>query len=316
MNPTEVIRANDWLNGFTKNINSQTGEDGIIEKALEVIGDNNRWCVEFGAWDGRHLSNTHHLIADKGYAAVLIEGDPRRFRDLRRNFAGNAKVVPVNAFVGFHQQDGLDSLLAATDIPVDFDVLSIDIDGNDYHVWKAVQRYRPKIVVIEYNPTIPNPVEFVQPADMRITQGSSILALHRLAKDKGYELVAATRLNAVFVDAKYFGVFGIEDNSVDAIRTEQPLVTYVFNGYDGTVFVRGYGHLGWHGIPYSKRSLQQVPRWLRQYPGNYGVLKKVLAKAYRCLRNRDLLVRRCLGRGHTKDPSEEGAVTSEAISAR
>lgn len=298
MNPTELIRANDWLNGFVKNINSQTGEDGIIEKALEVIGDNNHWCVEFGAWDGRHLSNTYHLIADKGYAAVLIEGEPRRFQDLRRNFADNARVLPVNAFVGFHPQDSLDALLAATEVPLDFDVLSIDIDGNDYHVWKAMQRYRPRIVVIEYNPTIPNPVEFVQPADPRVTQGSSILSLDKLAREKGYELVAATRLNAIFVEARYFGLFGIADNSVDAIRTEQPLVTYVFNGYDGTVFVRGCGRLGWHGIPYNERRLQQVPRCLRQYPDNYGTLKKRLAKGYRYLRKGDLLLSRRLDRGN------------------
>jgi len=292
MNPTKAVRANDWLNGFAKNVNSQTGEDGIIERALEVINDHNQWCVEFGAWDGRHLSNTYHLIANKGYSAVLIEGEPRRFRDLQRNFADRGNVVPINAFVGFNKQDGLDSLLAATAVPVDFDLLSIDIDGNDYHVWNAVQRYRPKIVVIEYNPTVPNPVEFVQAADMRITQGSSILSLHKLAKQKGYELVAATRLNAIFVEGGYFGLFGIADNSVDAIRTEQPLVTYVFNGYDGTVFIRGCGQLHWHAMPYNETRLQQVPRWLRQYPGNYGVLKKGVAKVYRCLRKKNSLVRR------------------------
>jgi hypothetical protein len=287
MNPNNTIKTDHWLNGFAANVNSQAGEDGIIEKVLEALTDNNHWCVEFGAWDGIYLSNTYNLIANKGYAAVLIEGDRKRFRQLQKNFRGNDRVKLINAFVGFEEDNVLDSLLQSTDIPVNFDLLSIDIDGNDYHVWSAVKHYKPKVVVIEYNPTIPNPIEFVQARDMRINQGSSILSLYKLAKQKGYELVAATRLNAIFVDSKYFALFGIKDNSVDAIRTEQPEVTYIFNGYDGTVFIRGYGRLVWHSIPYKEARLQQVPRWLRQYPENYGIIKRCLGKVYRLLRRVD-----------------------------
>lgn len=305
MNVDKGTRNNDWLNGFAKSDASQTGEDGIIEKTLQIIGDNNRWCVEFGAWDGRYLSNTYSLVTNKKYSAVLIEGDPNRFHDLEKSCADRSDVIPINAFVGFTEKDGLDSILEATPIPTDFDVLSIDIDGNDYHVWNAVHRYRPKVVVIEYNPTIPNPVEFVQLADMRVMQGSSILSLQRLAKQKGYELVAATRLNAIFVDAKYFDLFGIRDNSVDAIRTDQSNVTYIFNGYDGTVFVRGLGQLGWHSIPYREPKLQQVPRYLRQFPGNYGAIKKGLATIYRYWCKRGRVIRRCLGRGDGTRPGEK-----------
>ena len=287
MSADNVIRTNQWLSEFAKDINSQTGEDGIIGKILEVVSDNDHWCVEFGAWDGIYLSNTFNLIANKGYSAVLIEGERKRFRQLQKNFRGNGRVKPINAFVGFEEDNGLDSLLKATEIPVNFDLLSIDIDGNDYHAWVALKHYRPKVVVIEYNPTIPNPVEFVQPCDMRVTQGSSILSIDKLAKEKGYELVAATILNGIFVDSKYFALFGIEDNSVDAIRSEQPDVTYIFNGYDGTVFIRGCGRLGWHSITYKETRLQQVPRWLRQYPGNYGIVKKILARIYRYLRRVD-----------------------------
>lgn len=287
MSADNEVRSNQWLNEFAANVNSQSGEDGIIEKVLEVLTENNHWCVEFGAWDGIHLSNTYNLIANKGYSAVLIEGDRKRFCQLQKNFQSNERVKPINAFVGFEEDNSLDSLLRSTDIPVDFDLLSIDIDGNDYHVWAAVKHYKPKVVVLEYNPTIPNPVEFVQARDIRINQGSSILSLDKLAKDKGYELVAATTLNAIFVDSKYFALFGIEDNSIDTIRSEQPKVTYIFNGYDGTVFIRGFGKLGWHAIPYKEARLQLVPRWLRQYPGNYGIVKRGFAKVYKRLRGID-----------------------------
>jgi hypothetical protein len=271
------------------NVTSQSGEDGIIAKILEVLGEPIGWCVEFGAWDGRYLSNTYDLIARRGFSAVLIEGSERRFRDLVDRFTSNPKIVPLNAFVGFSADDGLDTLLAKTPIPEEFDVLSIDIDGNDYHVWKAVTRYRPRLVVIEYNPTIPTEVAFVQPADLRVNQGSSLRALTELARDKGYELVAVTLHNALFVRSDHFAAFGIADNSPAALRPDESMVTYIFNGIDGTVFIRGYGRLGWHGIPYRERRMQLVGRPFRRFPDTFGPVMKKLAKAYRSLRKRGLL---------------------------
>ena len=110
-----MIKPNRWLSDFAGNITSQHGEDGIIEKVLEVIGDTNKWCVEFGSWDGQYLSNTFNLIKNRAFAAVLIEGDVSRFRDLLKTYEGNSKVVPVNAFVGFEKKNGLDSLLICLD---------------------------------------------------------------------------------------------------------------------------------------------------------------------------------------------------------
>lgn len=278
-----------WLLQFAHDVTSQKGEDGIVAKILEVIGSEQGWCVEFGAWDGRHLSNTYNLIANHGFSAVLIEGSQRRFTELAARFRENPKVTPVNAFVGFAADDGLDSILSRTAIPTDFDVLSIDIDGNDYHVWKAVSRYRPKLVVIEYNPTIPTAVEFVQPADMSVNQGTSIRSLAKLAKDKGYELVAATEYNGFFIDAKYFPLFDIADNSVEAIRPNEDYVSYIFNGFDGTVFLRGYGKVEWHGIPYRESRLQQIPRVFRRFPETNGPIRRFLSKHFRSLRKRGIL---------------------------
>jgi hypothetical protein len=275
-----------WLLDFAHNVHSQKGEDGIVAKILEILGTTRGWCVEFGAWDGEHLSNTYNLIANRGFSAVLIEGSPERFEVLARRFRANPNVIPVHAFVGFTADDGLDEILAATPIPVDFDVLSIDIDGNDYHAWKAVERYRPKLVVIEFNPTIPSAVEFVQQADMRVNHGSSILSMSLLAKAKGYELVSATDYNCFFVAQEYFPRFGIEDNSVRAIRPNEDLVSYIFNGFDGTVFVRGYRKVEWHGVPYVEAKMQHIPRLLRRFPDTYGPVMKRIAKYYRSVRKR------------------------------
>jgi len=266
--------SNQWLNQYSKNITSQCGEDGILEKVLETIEERNNWSVEFGAWDGKHMSNTFNLVKNKGYSGVFIEGDTDKFTDLKKMFDHMKNVVLINTFVGFDEDAGLDTILKSKEIPLDFDILSIDIDGNDYHVWNAIKLYNPKVVVIEFNPTIPNEVEFVQPRDMKISQGSSLLSLNNLGKEKGYELVAVTKLNAIFVQSKYFGLFKIKDNSIQRLRMDSSHVTYIFNGYDGTVFIRGCGELTWHGIPYSEGQMQQLPKWLREYPGNSSPWKR------------------------------------------
>ncbi len=272
------------LNVYARNVSSQYGEDGIIEKALELIGACNGWAVEFGAADGKYCSNTRNLIEAKGYSTVLIEADQALFLDLARTYESNAKVIPVNALVGFENHNGLDQLLKPFPIPLDFDLLSIDVDGNDYHCWKAVNFYRPKIVVIEFNPTIPNSVVFIQSPDMHVSQGSSISAIDALAKSKGYELIATTFANAVFVDRKYYNLFGVEDNSVGVLRTDASAITHLFSGYDGTIFIAGCGMLPWHILPYNASSMQQLPKCLRQYPGHYGKVKKIIVWAYRRLR--------------------------------
>jgi hypothetical protein len=280
---------NTWLNECGKNVTSQYGEDGILEKILEMIGENNKWCVEFGSWDGKKCSNTYNLINSKDYSSVLIEDNPERFKDLVKTFEGNKKVIPINASVSFEKENSLDTLLKTTEIPVDFDVLSIDIDGNDYHVWEAVHDYKAKIVVIEFNPTIPKTVEFVQARDLRVTQGSSLLSISKLAKLKGYELVSTTKTNAIFVDSKYFGLFGVRDNSVEVMATDNSLDTYIFCGYDGTVFIRGYGKSPWHLIPLKESEMQILPTWARKHVGDRNIVKRNLGKLFRRLRKKGIL---------------------------
>src|SRR6266851_2072866 len=170
-------KTSTWLLDFKSNVYSQAGEDGVIQKALEVLPETDKWCVEFGANDGELLSNTRNLIDKHGYSAVLIESCKNAFGILRQRFASNPKVVTINQSVGLSEESKLDTILKGTPIPCDFDFLSIDIDGNDYHVWKSISQYEPKLVCIEFNPTIPTPVNFMQPPDGSLNQGSSIRAL-------------------------------------------------------------------------------------------------------------------------------------------
>ncbi len=283
----KTTKSPTWLSEYKRDVYSQTGEDGIIEKILEVIPENDQWCVEFGAWDGRHLSNTCHLIEGKGYSAVLIEGDEEKFQRLQERFGGMDAVIPINRFVGFTGSDNLDQILGRTPVPVDFDLLSIDIDGNDYHVWKATEKYRPKAVVIEFNPTVPTCVRFVQPAHPSVAQGASLLSLVELAKEKGYELVSVLPHNAFFVRQEYYERFQIESNAPEVLRTDLSCVTWLFSGYDGTVFLTGSCRLPWHGYPMRASSIQCLPKFFRTYPADWRMRKRLAYYLYRLFLLRD-----------------------------
>jgi hypothetical protein len=274
-------RPATWLAQFRSDVFSQAGEDGVIQKILEHIPESDHWCVEFGAWDGQHLSNTCNLIDHCGYSAVLIEGDARKAIELRARFAKNSKVILLSRFVGFTEEDNLDHILGETPIPRDFDFLSIDIDGNDYHVWKAVSRYRPKVVCIEFNPTIPTEVDFVQAPDPRIKQGASLLSLVKLGAAKGYELVCVLPFNVFFVRAEYYQRFAIEDNRPEVLRTDLFAITHIFSGYDGTVLLAGNQTLPWHGVKLRHSRMQGSPRFLRRYPLDYGVLQRAAFRVFK-----------------------------------
>jgi len=269
--------ASRWLNEFAENNTSQSGEDGLIAKALSFLPDLSSWCVEFGAWDGKHLSNTYNLVATKGFKVVLIEGDATRYKELRDNYPHKDRAIFENAFVGSSEEDGLDKILSQHPVPIEFDLLSVDVDGNDYHIWRALKSYQPKLVLIEYNISMVNGVEFVQPAEAGCHQGSSPASLVKLGIEKGYELVAVTKQNLLFVRREYYPLFRIPDNSLEVMRDEEP--NYVFFGYDGTVLLQGSCCPKWHpGWRLSARSIQLLPGILRRYPPNYTFAQKQLLR--------------------------------------
>lgn len=276
-------KESQWLLDYSSDTYSQSGEDGVIDKILSLLPETDGWCVEFGAWDGIHLSNVRKLILEERYRAILIEGDEKKFRSLRRNYADNNKVQTANAFVGFDADNGLDRILSSYSIPKSFDFLSIDIDGNDYHVWQAVNEYRPKVVCVEFNPTIPSEVHFVQTPDPSTNQGCSLLALDQLARAKGYELVCVLPWNAFFVDKKYFAKFEIADNKPQVMRKDHSNITWLFFGYDGTVHLSGAKRNPFHGISIDERKVQILPRILRTQTDYYTRFQKILFRLLKAL---------------------------------
>ncbi len=274
------MNKNDYLASYGRNVFSQKGEDGILEKVFEIIGAENKWCVEFGAWDGKHLSNTYNLMLNKGWSGVFIESDPKRTQDLVKTYKDNKKAICLNAFVAFEGSNTLDNILAKTSIPKSFDLLSIDIDGNDYHIWDSVQKYAPRVIIIEINPTIPPDIEFVQKKDMNVTQGSSLFSQFKLGKKKGYELVATTELNAIFVKREYFSLFGIADNMPASIHHAEKQ-TRLFQLYDGTIVLHGQDRLLWHDTKIRQKDVQIIPKIFRNFPGNMNPVIHFLFKVWR-----------------------------------
>lgn len=278
--PTPPPRDDRWLAIDADNRHSQNGEDGVFVRLLDVLPARDSWCCEFGAWDGRLYSNSLRLIEEHGYRAVLIEGDAARCEELRANHRGNPGVHALNRLVQWEGESALDALLAATPIPRDFDFLSIDVDGNEYHIWAALRQYRPKVVCVEFNATIPDFVDWVQPADPALMQGCSLDALVRLGREKGYELAAVLPWNAVFIDAPYFPALGIAHNAPSHLRRSRGLVTSVFWGYDGSFHLAGHGKVPYFGLPLKPRGFDRVPRFFRQFPPYMSPVRRRLLDYY------------------------------------
>lgn len=181
---------------YRSNTYSQNGEDGILAELLRRLPSRTKWVCEFGACDGKRLSNTFRLVEREGYSAVYIECNESG--ELLETAAEHPTIYPIVARVMPSGPSSLDSLLAGTPIPHEFDVLSIDIDSYDYQVWEGVSAYSPAIVVIEINSDAANPWDLNHIHDGDRYQGTAFLPMAHLGDRKGYALVCHTG-NLVFV---------------------------------------------------------------------------------------------------------------------
>lgn len=180
---------------YRHNEYSQNGEDGILQELLRRLPERSKWVCEFGAWDGKECSNTFRLVK-LGYNAVYIEGRADYFQLLQNTCREYPNIHPIHAMVDYEGENILDNLLAKTPIPEDFDILSIDIDSYDYQVWRSVQKYSPKFVVIEINSSIsPIDEEHIHGPGK---QGTGYFPMVKLGESKGYTLVCHTG-NLIFV---------------------------------------------------------------------------------------------------------------------
>ena len=224
---------------------SQHGEEGVIQAIFNEIGVKTKTCVEIGAYRLQRISNVYSLWTN-GWKALLIEGDPMRYKRLVQDYAAHPqareqRVTIVNRFGAEEGPDSLDTILASQRFPSDFDLLCIDVDGLDFHLWRGLTRFRPRLVVVEYNPTIPPHIELVGSGKGNEI-GCSLLSLTKLAREKDYSLVASVIWNAFFVRREDAGSFRDADDIeklFDPIYLRHAMQTNtgeIF--YDGPMFVR------------------------------------------------------------------------------
>ncbi len=183
-------------------VNSQNGEDGIIHEIFARIGVTNKASVEIGAGDG--IENNTAFLASLGWNTVMIDGRFSKGCHLHRSHDYAPEIRRVGAFV---TKESVNSLFHSLSVPSELDLLSIDVDQNSFHIWEGLFDFRPRVVVIEYNSSIPPGVAWI-PAYCpdRIWDGTtnfsaSLKSLVELGVAKGMSLVACDYLgiNAFFV---------------------------------------------------------------------------------------------------------------------
>jgi len=207
------------INYFEKKIFSQNGEDGIIEYIFSKIGTYNKFFVEFGVKDGTQC-NTRYLLEKKSWKGLMMDNNPNQSLQIKQEF--------VTA-------ENINDLFEKYQVPSKFDLLSIDIDYNDYWVWRSIQKFDPRCVVIEYNSSIP-------PSESRVVEydpqgkwnktnyfGASLLALTNLGKEKGYDLVGCDSegINAFFIKKDI--VKGLVKRTYDQMY-KPPRFGHIING--------------------------------------------------------------------------------------
>ncbi len=281
------------LKKFKKKIYSQNGEDGIIEEILNRLNrELDHTCCEFGAWDGIYLSNVYNLVENKDYKVLFIEGDRNKFKKLEENLK-DKKAISLNKYVSFEGKDKLDQILSENQFNTNFDLLSIDIDGNDYHIFESLVIFKPKVIVIEFNPKIPNEVEFIQEKNIKINQGSSALSFFNLAKRKNYTLVTATEINLFFVHNNYVSKVTDKLNpDLDEIVDDKANRNFIFSGFDGKIFTSKKFDMPWHKIEVDE--LKILPHFLQKFPDNYNFLEKIMFRLYKFYINPKKFFKKCI----------------------
>lgn len=195
---------NRYLEQYGYKVYSQNDEDGIIHEIFNRIETNTKFFVEFGVDKGIE-SNCHSLLL-QGWKGLWIEGRDEAYQQIIRRFAPairEGKLTVINEYVDI---ENINSILSKY-VENELDLLSIDVDGNDWHIWNAIDAVSPRLVVIEYNGKFPPEINWKMPYnkyhvwDGTDRQGASLKSLEELGKKKGYLLIGTNicGINAFFV---------------------------------------------------------------------------------------------------------------------
>jgi hypothetical protein len=189
---------------------SQCDEDGILLYLFSLIGTVNKTCVEICAADGLEC-NTTNLIINHGWWGHLFDGSDANVTRGRAFFSGHKDtfIHPPAFTQAWITAEGVNEVIERSGVSGRIDLLSLDLDGVDYWVWKAITIIDPVVVVCEvHNPvppdvavTVPYRQDFAVASFLDLFRGASLAAMVKLGAEKGYRLVGTNRygFNAFFV---------------------------------------------------------------------------------------------------------------------
>jgi hypothetical protein len=210
---SECLGAQD-LSPYEFRVFSQNGEDGVIAEILLRIGVTSRWFVEFGIGTG-HEGNCVLLADAYGWNGLFCEPDDVTFPKLEFKYSTNPRIRTDQTVV---TPENIADVFARNGVHEEMDVLSIDVDTIDYWIWEALEGYRPRLVIVEYNSMLSMDRALVYPKDQNprwdetAFYGSSLGAFRHLADRKGYQLVHTEMfgVNAFFVRQDLADRVGVE----------------------------------------------------------------------------------------------------------
>lgn len=201
----ERYRHHQNLNRFEQQVFSQNGEDGILAEIFRRIGTQSKRFVEIGVGNG--LENNTAFLLFQDWHGWWIDGDESSVNHIQQHFKKPISEGRLKIAFTFITAENIETLLQQMEVPAEFDLLSLDIDRNTYWIWAALPRLRPRVIVVEYNGSIPpSYVWKVDYAADRIAKktiyyGASLKAYELLGRQYNYCLVGCdlNGINAFFV---------------------------------------------------------------------------------------------------------------------
>lgn len=186
------------FNNYEYQVYSQWGEDGLIQHLIASVTMDRLIFVEFGV-ENYTESSTRFLLINNNWSGLIIDGSEQHIKYIKNDpiyWHYNLK-----AECAFIDSGNINSLIQTNGISGDIGLLSVDIDGNDYWVWKAITIVNPRVVICEYNSLWGPKLSVTTPYDPNFVRGhahfsnlyygASIVALTTLANEKGYSLVGS-----------------------------------------------------------------------------------------------------------------------------
>eukprot|EP00948_MAST-09A_sp_MAST-9A-sp1_P004009 g4009.t1 len=261
---------------------SSEEEEDSNNKSIEIT-PLPKWVVDVGAWDGKHLSNTYSLFFNEdgtsrndGWRGLFIEAVSERLQELKLLHNSSKNIcLDIEVKCEVESKASLQNILNnhSPPLPKRFELLIIDVDGPDYWLWKNLLEageFRAKIVVIEFNPTMPDSLIYIQDRSDNVRHGSSLAAITELANTHNYTLVETTLYNAIFVETKIYASCLklqelVPDTSIEALH-ETTMGTQMYQLYDGTLKLQGCKKLLWHRIPIKEDNIQVLHTKQRSFP--------------------------------------------------